>query len=243
MVNRDAGNLFSLQATGNVTIVTDPGVTATINAPLTGAGGITKSGAGTLVLTGTSTLGGNVAVNSGTLMITSGGSMSNANGSIASGSGLRVAPERRPRSPWTAQIRRGCSPRSHGRRLGYGHLEHPEWRYRERRRRALHTVTIGAGTGSSGTINVDGTGNPGGAFVNLNYWNMTIGDSGTGTLNIKNAARCKAVRATASLETIPERRAAPWSMAQARNGRWRLRYSLSGGTKPRAASRSPTADR
>jgi outer membrane autotransporter protein len=58
-----------LQLVGSPTITTDPNVTATINAALTGAGGITKEGTGTLVLNGTNTYFGNTTIDAGSLIV------------------------------------------------------------------------------------------------------------------------------------------------------------------------------
>ena len=65
----------SLVPAAAATIRTDPGVTATISAPLTGSGSVTKTDAGTLTLTGASTYTGGTAVNAGTLTVDPTGSL------------------------------------------------------------------------------------------------------------------------------------------------------------------------
>ena len=58
-----------LQLMGSPTITTDTGVTATIDATLAGAGGITKDGAGTLILNAANTYLGNTAIDAGSLIV------------------------------------------------------------------------------------------------------------------------------------------------------------------------------
>lgn len=79
VINADSGNAFTLAPTGTAILRTDAGVTATINAPLTGAGGIQKVGTGTLVLTHANTYADGTQLNEGTLL---------ANHNQALGSGL-----------------------------------------------------------------------------------------------------------------------------------------------------------
>jgi outer membrane autotransporter protein len=59
----------SLNLIDSPIITTDAGVTATINAPLAGEGGITKDGAGTLVLNGANTYLGNTTIDLGSLIV------------------------------------------------------------------------------------------------------------------------------------------------------------------------------
>src|SRR5439155_15389763 len=65
----DAAGEGSLQLIGSPTITTEDGVTATINATLAGAGGITKEGVGTLVLSGANTYLGTTAIDAGSLIV------------------------------------------------------------------------------------------------------------------------------------------------------------------------------
>jgi fibronectin-binding autotransporter adhesin len=60
---------FGLNLIDSPTITTDPGVTATINAPISGAGGMTKEGGGTLVLAGANDYSGDTNVNGGSLIV------------------------------------------------------------------------------------------------------------------------------------------------------------------------------
>jgi fibronectin-binding autotransporter adhesin len=65
----DAATRGSLNLIGSPTIITDPNVTATINATLAGAGGITKEGVGTLILNAANTYLGNTAIDAGSLIV------------------------------------------------------------------------------------------------------------------------------------------------------------------------------
>jgi outer membrane autotransporter protein len=67
----DQGEEGSLNLIGSPTITTDAGVTATINATINGAGGITKEGVGTLILTAENTYLGITTINAGVLSISS----------------------------------------------------------------------------------------------------------------------------------------------------------------------------
>jgi fibronectin-binding autotransporter adhesin len=63
------GGGFSLTAAGGTIVRVDPSVTATINAPITGAATLTKNGAGLLVLGGTNSYTGGTAINGGIVRI------------------------------------------------------------------------------------------------------------------------------------------------------------------------------
>jgi outer membrane autotransporter protein len=65
----DQGGEGSLNLIGSPIITTDAGVTATINAPLAGEGGISKEGVGTLILGGTNTYLGNTTIDAGSLIV------------------------------------------------------------------------------------------------------------------------------------------------------------------------------
>jgi outer membrane autotransporter protein len=67
----DSAGAFAFAPTGIAPITTGAGVTATIAAPITGPGGITKEGAGTLILTATNTYRGLTYVNNGALLVNS----------------------------------------------------------------------------------------------------------------------------------------------------------------------------
>ena len=69
VVNADALNSFSLIPSNGANLIADPGVTATVNAPLTGSGSVTKSGTGTLVLGGQSTYTGGTSIIAGTIQL------------------------------------------------------------------------------------------------------------------------------------------------------------------------------
>jgi autotransporter-associated beta strand protein len=71
----DAIRGLSLAPMGVAPITTEAGVSATIDAPITGTGGIAKEGAGTLVLNAQNTYSGSTFINGGTLLM---------NGSLAS---------------------------------------------------------------------------------------------------------------------------------------------------------------
>jgi autotransporter-associated beta strand protein len=63
-------------------VTTDAGVTATINAPLAGTGGITKAGTGALILTHANTYSGGTTVTGGTLRVSSDANLGAVPGSI-----------------------------------------------------------------------------------------------------------------------------------------------------------------
>src|SRR5262249_53420700 len=79
----DQGVEGSLNLIGSPTITTDPNVTATINATLDGAGGITKGGVGTLILSGANTYLGITTINAGVLSISSDGNLGIAEAPVA----------------------------------------------------------------------------------------------------------------------------------------------------------------
>jgi len=66
-----------------VTTGTDTSVTTTINSVLTGSGGLTKAGAGTLVLGGINTFTGNMPVNAGTLQVAADSALGDAANDIS----------------------------------------------------------------------------------------------------------------------------------------------------------------
>jgi outer membrane autotransporter protein len=87
----DQGVEGSLNLIGSPIITTDAGVTATINATLAGAGGITKEGVGTLILNGANTYVGTTSIDAGSLIVD--GSIASAQtfvnaGGLLSGNGI-----------------------------------------------------------------------------------------------------------------------------------------------------------
>ena len=82
------GNAIALTGAPNIIRVGDgtaagAGMTATINAALTGTGGVQKTDLGTLVLGGTNTYTGGTAINGGTLQVSSDANLGNASGALA----------------------------------------------------------------------------------------------------------------------------------------------------------------
>src|SRR5262245_7627321 len=85
-------NFLQLE-TGSITVAS--GKTATISSVLTGTAGISKSGAGTLSLTGANAFSGTVSINTsaGPLVIRNSGNLGNAANTISLGSTLRIQPQ------------------------------------------------------------------------------------------------------------------------------------------------------
>ena len=73
---------FALHPTGLATIFTDPGVTATISAPIVGLGGLNKAGDGLLALTGVNTYGGGTTISAGILRVTADSNLGNLSGGV-----------------------------------------------------------------------------------------------------------------------------------------------------------------
>ena len=71
----------AITLTGNGSVTTGAG-TDTINCPLAGSVGLTKNGAGTLILSGTNTYTGNTTINAGMLQVGSGGTTGNISGNV-----------------------------------------------------------------------------------------------------------------------------------------------------------------
>jgi fibronectin-binding autotransporter adhesin len=82
---------FALQPTGTAPITTDPGVTATIAAPIVGTGGLNKTGLGELTLTGTNTYSGGTTITLGILNVASDTNLGNASGGLILNGGELLA--------------------------------------------------------------------------------------------------------------------------------------------------------
>jgi fibronectin-binding autotransporter adhesin len=78
----NAAGANSLHLVGSPTITVADSVTATINAPINGASGITKDGSGTLVLTGASSYTGGTTISTGTLQLGNGGTTGSIVGDV-----------------------------------------------------------------------------------------------------------------------------------------------------------------
>ncbi|WP_455153133.1 autotransporter-associated beta strand repeat-containing protein [Cupriavidus basilensis] len=75
-------------AAGNGTIQTDAGVASTIGQPITGAGALTKSGPGTLVLVNANSYAGGTTIGGGTLQLGNGGTTGSVVGDVANNGAL-----------------------------------------------------------------------------------------------------------------------------------------------------------
>ena len=82
---------FALQPTGLAKIITDTGVTAIIAAPIAGAGGLNKGGAGLLTLTGENTYSGGTIISDGTLRVAGDANLGAASGGLTLDGGELVA--------------------------------------------------------------------------------------------------------------------------------------------------------
>ncbi|MFM8684028.1 MAG: autotransporter-associated beta strand repeat-containing protein, partial [Chthoniobacterales bacterium] len=74
----------------NNTITTDTGVATTISSELAGTTGMTKAGAGSLILSASNTFSGNVAVNAGTLQIASDSALGNTANDLVNNGTLKT---------------------------------------------------------------------------------------------------------------------------------------------------------
>ncbi|MFM8807345.1 MAG: beta strand repeat-containing protein, partial [Chthoniobacterales bacterium] len=74
----------------NNTITTDTGVATTISSELAGTTGMTKAGAGSLILSASNTFSGNVAVNAGTLRITNDAALGNTANDLVNNGTLKT---------------------------------------------------------------------------------------------------------------------------------------------------------
>ena len=74
----------------NNTITTDTGVTTTISSELAGTAGMTKAGAGSLILSASNTFSGNIGVSAGTLQITNDSALGNVANDLANNGTLKT---------------------------------------------------------------------------------------------------------------------------------------------------------
>src|SRR6202030_1571461 len=81
---------FTLSATGAAVITSDPGVSATISAPIGGVSGLTKAGSGELTLSGSNTYGGGTTILAGVLSVGSDTNLGNVSGGITLAGGELV---------------------------------------------------------------------------------------------------------------------------------------------------------
>jgi outer membrane autotransporter protein len=79
---------FGLHPTGIAVITTDPGLGATIAAPIVGTGGLNKAGLGLLTLTGSNTYTGGTTIAAGTLQIGHGGTTGSIVGDVVDNANL-----------------------------------------------------------------------------------------------------------------------------------------------------------
>jgi fibronectin-binding autotransporter adhesin len=82
---------FTLQPTGTAVVTTDPGVTATITAPIAGPGGLKKAGLGLLSLTGNNTYSGGTTISAGVLKVGSDTNLGGTSGGLTLDGGELVA--------------------------------------------------------------------------------------------------------------------------------------------------------
>jgi fibronectin-binding autotransporter adhesin len=73
---------FTLVPTGTVVISTDPGVSATISASITGSGGLDKAGPGSLAMSGNNTYTGGTTISAGVLSVGTDTNLGNPSGGI-----------------------------------------------------------------------------------------------------------------------------------------------------------------
>ena len=101
-----AGGALTLSGTSLAanTVTVDPGISTTLAAPVAGTAGMTKAGAGTLVLDGSNTLSGGVTVAGGTLQIGAGGTGGTLATDVAVGTGATLAFNRADTSTFSGAV-------------------------------------------------------------------------------------------------------------------------------------------
>jgi len=110
----------------NATYTVDADTTTTESGDLTGGGGITKAGAGTLVVTGNNSYSGAVAVNAGLLNLnsgTGGAAASAASVSVASGATLLISQSNQVNNSATVSLSGGTIQRASGVSETFGTLD------------------------------------------------------------------------------------------------------------------------
>jgi fibronectin-binding autotransporter adhesin len=110
----------------NATYTVDADTTTTESGDLTGGGGITKAGAGTLIVTGNNTYTGAVAVNAGLLNLnsgTGGAAASAASVSVASGATLLISQSNQVNNSATVSLSGGTIQRASGVSETFGTLD------------------------------------------------------------------------------------------------------------------------
>ncbi len=90
----DSPSGFVLNPSGIATVLVDPGLTATIAAPISGTGGIQKLESGTLILSGTNTYSGATTISAGTLQLGNGGTSGSIVTDASVGGGATLAFDR-----------------------------------------------------------------------------------------------------------------------------------------------------
>src|SRR5690606_39598188 len=73
---------------GNATLLTNAGTGFTLSGAISGAGGLTKSGAGELILTGANTYAGDTTISAGTLRVGAGGTTGSITGDVVNNGAL-----------------------------------------------------------------------------------------------------------------------------------------------------------
>jgi autotransporter-associated beta strand protein len=101
-----AGGALTLSGTSLAanTVTVDPGISTTLAAPVAGTAGMTKAGAGTLVLDGSNTLSGGVTVAGGTLQIGAGGTGGTLATDVVVGTGATLAFNRADTSTFSGAV-------------------------------------------------------------------------------------------------------------------------------------------
>ena len=153
-----------------------------INMPIAGAGALTKSGNGTLILSAPNTYTGQSLINSGTVLVTGNGIL----GTSTAGQSVRIANAQGitatvTMDSATAEIRAGLSTAGDTLRIGEG--GNGTLNQSAGTVNANQSVTLGENMGASGTYNMSG----GALNVKVNNSNspsLIVGRAGTGAFNL-----------------------------------------------------------